>query len=126
MVYTFLQVGFGGAIGAMLRFGVGLALVRLIGTIAFPLAILSVNVVGSFLMGMCVVWLGLRGMTNLSPLMMTGVLGGFTTFSTFSLEAFTLFERGDLGLAGLYVVLSVVLSILGLVVGVVMTRGLLA
>jgi fluoride exporter len=126
MVYTFLQVGFGGAIGAMLRFGVGLALVRLIGTIAFPLAILSVNVVGSFLMGMCVVWLSLRGMTNLSPLMMTGVLGGFTTFSTFSLEAFTLFERGDLGLAGLYVVLSVVLSILGLVVGVVMTRGLLA
>lgn len=126
MVYTFLQVGFGGAIGAMLRFGVGLALVRLIGTTAFPLAILSVNVVGSFLMGICVVWLGLRGMTNLSPLLLTGVLGGFTTFSAFSLEAFTLFERGDPGQAALYVVISVVLSILGLVAGVMLMRGLLA
>lgn len=125
MVYMFLQVGFGGAIGAMLRFGVGLVLVRLIGTTAFPVAILSVNVVGSFLMGMCVVWLGLRGLTSLSPLMVTGILGGFTTFSAFSLEAFTLFERGEPGLAALYVILSVVLSILGLVAGILLARGLM-
>ena len=55
----------------------------------------------------------------------TGILGGFTTFSAFSLEAFTLFERGEPGLAALYVILSVVLSILGLVAGILLARGLM-
>ena len=126
MIYTFLQVGLGGAVGAMLRFGVGVLVLRMIGTTAFPVAVIGVNVLGSFLMGVCVVWLGTRGLTHLSPLVMTGVLGGFTTFSAFSLEAFTLFERGEVSQAGLYVVLSVVLSILGLVAGIMLARGVLA
>ena len=126
MIYTFLQVGLGGAVGAMLRFGVGVLVLRMIGTTAFPVAVIGVNVFGSFLMGVCVVWLGTRGLTHLSPLVMTGVLGGFTTFSAFSLEAFTLFERGEVSQAGLYVVLSVVLSILGLVAGIMLARGVLA
>ncbi|MEL6375777.1 MAG: CrcB family protein, partial [Pseudomonadota bacterium] len=59
-----------------------------------------------------------------NPLVMTGILGGFTTFSAFSLEAFTLYERGETGAAALYVILSVVLSILGLALGVWLARGL--
>ena len=57
---------------------------------------------------------------------MTGVLGGFTTFSAFSLEAVTLYERGDLGQAALYVAASVVLSILGLFAGLAVARGIVA
>jgi CrcB protein len=57
---------------------------------------------------------------------MTGVLGGFTTFSAFSLEAFTLYERGQIAAAGLYVVLSVALSLLGLGLGVLIVRGIWA
>ena len=57
---------------------------------------------------------------------MTGLLGGFTTFSAFSLEAMTLYERGDIGSAALYVVLSVVLSIMGLGLGVMLARGVFA
>ena len=102
MVLTTLQVALGGAIGAALRFISGVAILRLLPTV-FPIAILSVNVVGSFLMGVFVVWSAQRGMGHLNPLIMTGVLGGFTTFSAFSLEAYTLFERGQVGAASTYV-----------------------
>ncbi|MEL6958970.1 MAG: fluoride efflux transporter CrcB [Pseudomonadota bacterium] len=124
MIVTFLQVALGGAIGAMARFGVGVALFRP-GT-GFPVAVLTVNVVGSFLMGLLVVYLGQKMLSQLNPFLMTGVLGGFTTFSAFSLEAYTLFERGEVGQAALYVGLSVVLSIAALVAGVVLMRGVLA
>jgi len=97
------------------------------GTLAgVPLPILTVNVVGSFLMGVFVVWAAQRGLTHLSPLVMTGLLGGFTTFSAFSLETVTLIERGQLGAALAYVALSVGLSIAALAVGVALTRGVLA
>ncbi len=125
MILAFLQVGLGGALGAMLRFGAGLLALRLVGA-GFPVGVLGVNVLGSFLMGLCVVYLGTRGLTHLSPLLMTGVLGGFTTFSAFSLEAYTLFERGAVGQAALYVGLSVGLSIGALVLGVTLARGLWA
>lgn len=125
MLGHFLSVGIGGALGAMARFGVGLAVVRAFGH-GFPLAVLTVNVVGSFLMGVFVVVAAHRGLTWMSPFVMTGVLGGFTTFSAFSLEAVTLYERGALGQAGLYVVLSVVLSIGGLVLGIWLARSLVA
>ena len=126
MVMAFLQVGIGGAIGAMLRFGVGLALVRQTGTAGFPLGIISVNVLGSFLMGLFAVFAFHRGIEHLNPLVMTGVLGGFTTFSAFSLEAFTLYERGDVGQAVLYVLLSVILSILALAAGIWLARAVWA
>jgi CrcB protein len=125
MFYMFLQVGIGGAIGSMLRFGVGLAVVRITGS-SFPFGMLTVNVIGSFLMGLCVVYLAARGLPHLTPLLMTGVLGGFTTFSAFSLEAFTLFERGAVGQAALYVGASVVLSIAALAAGMMMARGVFA
>lgn len=99
---------------------------RAFGASAFPLPILTVNVLGSFLMGVFVVVAAHRGLTHLSPLVMTGLLGGFTTFSAFSLEAVTLYERGDLGQAALYVVLSVGLSIAGLMAGLWVARGLYA
>lgn len=123
MMMSFLLVGIGGAIGSMLRFGVGTVVARATDT-SFPLAVLPVNIVGSFLMGLFVVLSFQRDLAHLNPLVMTGILGGFTTFSAFSLEAFTLYERGETGAAALYVILSVVLSILGLALGVWLARGL--
>ncbi|MEM9755170.1 MAG: CrcB family protein, partial [Pseudomonadota bacterium] len=89
-----------------------------------PLGVLTVNVVGSFLMGCFIGFAAQRGFTHLSPLVATGVLGGFTTFSAFSLEAVTLWERGETGLALAYVIGSVVLSIGALVLGLALARGL--
>lgn len=126
MIVPVLQVALGGAVGATLRYLAGLAIVRAVGHTGFPVAILSVNILGSFLMGVFVVVAAHRGLTHLSPLVMTGVLGGFTTFSAFSLEAVTLYERGDLGQAALYVGASVVLSILGLMAGLWLARGIVA
>lgn len=125
MFTTFLQVAAGGAIGSGLRFLAGVAVLRVFGT-GFPLGVLAVNIIGSFLMGAFVVYAAHRGLTHLGPFVMTGVLGGFTTFSAFSLEAYTLFERGQIGSAAAYVALSVVVSILALVIGVMVTRGILA
>ena len=124
MIPTVLQVALGGAIGAAARYGVGVALFR--PAAAFPVGVLTANVVGSFLMGALVVYLGQRAMGHLNPLLLTGVLGGFTTFSAFSLEAYTLYERGDVGLAVAYVAASVILSLVALVVGVTVMRGVLA
>jgi CrcB protein len=125
MFMTFLQVGLGGAIGAMLRFGLVTGAGRITGG-GFPVGVLMANVVGSFLMGLIAIWATQRGMQHLTPFLMTGILGGFTTFSAFSLEAVTLWERGDTGQAALYVGLSVVLSILGLALGAWIMRGALA
>ena len=126
MLSTLVSVAVGGAIGASLRFLTGVGILRLIGPTSFPVAILSVNVVGSFLMGVFVVLAANRGLTHLSPFVMTGVLGGFTTFSAFSLETVTLYERGDFGQAILYVAASVALSILGLVAGLLLARSFVA
>ncbi len=124
MIFTTIIVALGGAIGAALRFLVGVSAVRLLGS-GFPMGVLTVNVVGSFLMGLCVVYLGQRGGAAWQPFLMTGVLGGFTTFSAFSLEAYTLFERGAVGQAAAYVGLSVGLSIAGLICGIAIARGAL-
>ena len=125
MANAFLSVALGGALGASLRFGMGLWLVRYAPQ-GFPIAILTVNVIGSFLMGLFVVWSVQRGLEHWQLFVMTGVLGGFTTFSAFSLEVMTLFERGQLGAAALYVVLSVGLSVAALAIAVWLARGLWA
>ena len=124
MISTLLQVALGGALGASARFLAGLALAREVSGV--PVAILAVNVLGSLLMGLAVVWTARSGQTALSPFLMTGLLGGFTTFSAFSLEAYTLFERGQSGAAAAYVGLSVGLSIAGLAAGVILARGIWA
>ena len=116
----------GGAIGASLRYLFGVAAMRLTGPSDFPLAVLTVNIIGSFIMGLFVVFAAHKGLTQFSPFVMTGVLGGFTTFSSFSLETVTLIERGQIGAAGIYMALSVGLSVLGLMLGLMMARGVFA
>ena len=125
MLITTLQVALGGAIGAALRFLTGVGILRLIGP-GFPVAIMGVNVFGSFMMGLFVVFATQRGVAQLNPFVMAGLLGGFTTFSAFSLEAVNLFERGAMGQALAYVVMSVVLSIGGLMLGLMIARGIWA
>ena len=125
MLISVLNVALGGAFGASCRYLLGLGLMRLFGPTPFPIAILSVNVLGSALMGGFVVLAAHKGLTHLSPLVMTGMLGGFTTFSAFSLEAVTLIERGALGHAALYIGLSVGLSIAALALGMMAARGVL-
>jgi CrcB protein len=122
---TTLQVALGGAIGATLRFLTGIGILRLVGP-GFPLTVLGVNVLGSFFMGLFVVFATQRGVTQLNPFVLTGLLGGFTTFSAFSLEAVHLFERGAMGQALAYVAMSVVLSIGGLILGLMIARGIWA
>jgi fluoride exporter len=126
MISSLSLVALGGAIGASLRYLTGIGVVRLFGHQDFPLAILTVNIVGSFLMGVFVVMAAMRGLTHLSPLVMTGLLGGFTTFSAFSLETVVLFERGAIGQAAIYVTASVGLSIGALMLGMWLARGVLA
>jgi CrcB protein len=123
MFGNFLMVALGGALGAMARYGLGIAVFRLTGP-GFPLGVMAANVIGSFLMGVFVVLAAQRGLTHLSPFVMTGLLGGFTTFSAFSLETMTLLERGALGQAAAYVSLSVGLSVGGLALGLVAARAL--
>jgi CrcB protein len=125
MLMTTLQVALGGAIGAILRFLTGIGILRLVGP-GFPLTVLGVNVLGSFFMGLFVVFATQRGVTQLNPFVLTGLLGGFTTFSAFSLEAVHLFERGAMGQALAYVVISVVFSIGGLILGLMIARGIWA
>ncbi len=126
MVFSVLYVALGGAIGACCRYLAGLGITRLVGVGEVPVAILTVNVIGSFLMGAFVVTAAHKGLSHLSPLVMTGLLGGFTTFSAFSLETANLIERGAFGQAALYVLLSVGLSVGGLFLGLMAARGVFA
>ncbi|MEM6891270.1 MAG: fluoride efflux transporter CrcB [Pseudomonadota bacterium] len=126
MMTTTFFVALGGALGASLRHLWGAAVLRFAGPQDFPIAILCANVLGSFIMGVFVVLAAKKGLTHYAPFVMTGVLGGFTTFSAFSLEAVRLIERGDTGSAGLYVGLSVALSVGGLMLGLWLMRSLLA
>lgn len=115
-----MQVALGGAVGASARYGVNVAAMRLFGA-GFPVATLMVNVIGSALMGLLVVVLAGRG-NALAPLMMTGILGGFTTFSAFSLDTVTLWERGQHMAAAVYVAASVALSLAALIGGMAVGR----
>jgi CrcB protein len=121
----FLIVFVGGGIGAALRHGFNLAFARLFGT-AFPHETVFENVSGSVVMGVLVAWFAFRGgiPQHWQLFLTTGILGGYTTFSTFSLDVAVLYERGEIGLAALYVLLSVALSIGGLFGGLALVRGL--
>lgn len=122
MVPTLLQVALGGAIGASGRYLTGVLAVRLLGH-GFPWGTLAVNILGSFFMGVIVVVLAHYSANRFAPFLMTGLLGGFTTFSAFSLDAITLFERGEITTAGVYVIASVILSISALFAGLFLARG---
>jgi len=126
MFANLIMVACGGALGASARYLTGLGVVRLFGHTGFPLGIIAVNILGSFLMGVFVTVAAHKGLTHVSPLIASGFLGGFTTFSAFSLEAVTLYQRGEMVSAGLYVGLSVVVSILALIAGMWVARGVVA
>ena len=125
MFLTLSQVALGGAIGACLRYLSNVGAMRLFGP-GFPYATMFVNIAGSFAMGVLLVFLAHKGGMRFAPFLMTGILGGFTTFSAFSLDAFIIYERGQIGLAAAYILGSVALSILALSLGVLLTRGALA
>lgn len=120
-----LFVAIGGALGSMARYGVGLGGARLFPASTWPWGTLTVNVVGGLAMGLLVGWMGLRtgaGQETLRVFAAVGVLGGFTTFSAFSLETVQMIERRDYGLAGAYVLLSVVLAVAALMAGLLLAR----
>ena len=119
----YLIVFLGGGIGAALRHGINLAVARLLGT-AFPYGTLMINITGSFIMGLVAAYFAFKGdaSQHWRLFLTTGILGGYTTFSAFSLDAALLYERGEVGLAALYVVASVALSIAGLFAGFALVR----
>ena len=124
MILTLSQVALGGAIGASFRYLVNVASLRAFGA-GFPYATLTVNVLGSFVMGVLVAVLAEKGGMRFAPFVLTGILGGFTTFSAFSLDAFTLWERGQSWLSLGYVGASVILSLAALVAGLQLARSMI-
>ncbi len=128
-MFSYLLVFLGAGIGGALRHGVNVGCARACGT-AFPWGTLTVNVVGSFLMGAVAGWLAFKAGAGWSQpvrlFLTTGILGGFTTFSAFSLDAVLIWERGQIGLAAAYVGASVLLSIAGLAAGLGLIRTLSA
>ena len=123
---NYLIVFLGAGIGGAGRHGVNVLMARLFGT-GFPLGTFTVNVVGCFLMGVIAGFFAFRGHLPQEArlFLTTGILGGFTTFSAFSLDAALLWERGEGGLAALYVVASVVLTLAGVAAGLATIRQLL-
>ncbi len=122
---SIVLVALGGGLGAACRFILSSQMARLFGT-AFPYGTLTVNLLGGFLMGALVAWLALRvdGGASLRAFLGVGVLGGFTTFSAFSLEVMLLIERQAWLAAAVYMTVSVMASVLALALGAALVRGL--
>ena len=120
----YLIVFLGAGIGGAFRHGVNVGSARLFG-LGFPMGTLIVNIVGSFLMGLCAGYFAFRpGLDQHFRLFLTtGILGGFTTFSAFSLDTALLIERHAYGLAAGYAVGSVIASVSALFVGLALFRG---
>jgi fluoride exporter len=121
-------VASGGAIGALGRYHLGLVVTRLVGketASAFPWATLSVNILGCFAMGLLFGWFIRQGATHESTrlLLGVGVLGGFTTFSSFGLELLVLLQRGALGSAFAYASASVAAGLAAVMIGAVLVNG---
>ena len=122
---SYLLVFVGGGLGATLRHLINVSCARCLG-IGFPWGTFIINISGSTVMGLIAGYLALKGEAA-QPwrlFLMTGILGGYTTFSAFSLDTALLYERGELGLAVAYVLGSVVLSIAGLFAGLALVRHL--
>jgi len=121
---AFLLVGAGGALGAMGRYGSGVVITRMLGAI-FPYGTLFANITGSLIMGLFI-----GALARFTPVWQAdarlffavGLLGGFTTFSSFSLDVVLLVERGDTVQAVLYMIVSIIVSILALLAGLLLMR----
>lgn len=122
---NYLLVFLGGGLGASLRHAVNVGCARTCGT-QFPYGTFVINISGSLVMGLIAGYLAFKGDAGQAwrLFIMTGILGGYTTFSAFSLDAVLLYERGETALAAGYVAGSVVLSIVGLVAGLALIRHL--
>lgn len=122
-VYSVLAVAIGGAVGSVARFLVGVGSTKFFG-LAFPWGTLAINVFGSFLIAVFAEGFALRwDVSQTWRIFLTvGICGGFTTFSTFSLDAYVLMQRGEMALAAAYIVGSVVLSIGALFAGLHLAR----
>ncbi|MBN8934780.1 MAG: fluoride efflux transporter CrcB [Rhizobiales bacterium] len=118
-----LIVFLGGGVGAAIRHGVNIAVLRMLGP-NFPYATVFINITGSIIMGMTAAYFAFKGdaSQHWRLFFTTGVLGGYTTFSTFSLDAALLYERDQFMLAATYVLASVILSLIGLFAGLAAVR----
>jgi CrcB protein len=121
----YVLVFLGGGLGAMIRHGINMGTPRLLGS-GFPWSTFLINISGSLIMGLVAGWFAFRGDAPQAwrLFLTTGILGGYTTFSAFSLDTALLYERGEIGLAAAYVVGSVALSIAGLFAGLWIVRAL--
>jgi CrcB protein len=119
----YLIVFLGGGVGAAIRHAVNLAGLRAFGP-DFPYATLFINITGSIIMGLAAGYFAFKsgGTQHWRLFLTTGVLGGYTTFSTFSLDAALLYERDQFMLAAVYVLASVIVSIAGLFAGLAVVR----
>lgn len=125
MISRLLIVAAGGGLGAMARYGLGLAVGRWAPNAAWPWGTFLANAAGGLCMGLLVGWLAMRGGAQQEAVRLfaaVGVLGGFTTFSSYSLEAVLMIERRQMGLAAAYVGLSVVAAMAALFVGLTIAR----
>jgi CrcB protein len=122
---AFLAVFLGAGIGGALRHAVNLAALKLLGS-GFPFGTLVVNIIGSFIMGLAIEWFALKSDPGqmLRLFLTTGILGGFTTFSAFSLDAALLIERGAYVMASVYILASLIASVAGLFLGLLFIRQL--
>ena len=121
----YIIVFLGGGLGAALRHGINLGVARWFGT-SFPLATMIINISGSLVMGLIAGYFAFKGSYGSQHwrlFLTTGILGGYTTFSTFSLDVAFLYERGELVHTALYIVGSVALSIFGIFLGLAVARS---
>lgn len=120
---SYFIVFLGGGLGAALRHGINVLVGRTFSG-GFPYSTLLINITGSLIMGLVAAYFAFKGdaSQHWRLFLTTGILGGYTTFSAFSLDAALLYERGAIGLAALYVLASVVLSIAGLFAGLYLVR----
>lgn len=123
MLYAIVFIG--GGLGAALRHGVNVGAARLFGT-SFPFGTLTVNVVGCLIMGLLSGYFAFKGdvSQHWRLFLTTGILGGFTTFSAFSLDVAALYERGELALTAVYLVASVAVSLIAVFAGLALMRSL--
>jgi fluoride exporter len=120
---SYFLVFFGGGLGAMLRHFINISRAHCLGT-AFPYGTFIINISGSTVMGLIAGYLAFKGEASQHwrLFIMTGILGGYTTFSAFSLDAALLYERGEIALAAFYVIGSVAVSMGGLFAGLALIR----